>query len=415
MIDKIFLYLILFIPFSFLLGPLITDCTTILIVFFFFIKIYTNKKLFYFKNNFFKYFLLFNIVLIISSLLSENIFHSLKSSFFFFRFYICCIAIWYALENYKNLLNKFFYSSLIAISITSLSVLYELIFIKNFYYLVNNISGESTRLSGFLTKKLVVGSYLTRIGSILFALSSIYLLNKKNNYYIFYSGLLCIAITIFISGERTAFFSIFLFFILTLIYFRKKINIYLGVFFFLLSFFFILNFDPIKKRMIDLTINQLNNTMSFEWKFEKNDPKDFVYISVHHNAHARSALKMFYDSPVVGHGPNMFRFVCHKFLYNEFSCTTHPHNFYLQLLSETGTFGFLFLLIFLIQVSIKIFSGLLKPIYSKKNNIKFLLYLSILISIMPFFPSGNLFNNWLAPQIFLPFGFLLYLNNRKNL
>jgi O-antigen ligase len=86
MIDKIFLYLILFIPFSFLLGPLITDCTTILIVFFFFIKIYTNKKLFYFKNNFFKYFLLFNIVLIISSLLSENIFHSLKSSFFFLDF-----------------------------------------------------------------------------------------------------------------------------------------------------------------------------------------------------------------------------------------------------------------------------------------------------------------------------------------
>jgi O-antigen ligase len=415
MIDKIFLYLILFIPFSFLLGPLITDCTTILIVFFFFIKIYTNKKLFYFKNNFFKYFLLFNIVLIISSLLSENIFHSLKSSFFFFRFYICCIAIWYALENYKNLLNKFFYSSLIAISITSLSVLYELIFIKNFYYSVNNVSVELTRLSGFLTKKLVVGSYLTRIGSILFALSSIYLLNKKNNFYIFYFGLLCIAITIFISGERTAFFSIFLFFILTLIYFRKKINIYLGIFFFLLSFFFILNFEPIKKRMIDLTINQLKNTMSFEWKFEKNDPKDFVYISVHHNAHARSALKMFYDSPVVGHGPNMFRFVCHKFLYNKFSCTTHPHNFYLQLLSETGTFGFLFLLIFLIQVSIKIFSGLLKPIYSKKNNIKFLLYLSILISIMPFFPSGNLFNNWLAPQIFLPFGFLLYLNNRKNL
>ena len=164
-----------------------------------------------------------------------------------------------------------------------------------------------------------------------------------------------------------------------------------------------------------LSNNQLKNTMSFEWKFEKNDPKDFVYISVHHNAHARSSLKMFYDSPVVGHGPNMFRFVCHKFLYNEFSCTTHPHNFYLQLLSETGTFGFLFLLIFLIQVIIKIFSGLLKPIYSKKNNIKFLLYLSILISIMPFFPSGNLFNNWLAPQIFLPFGFLIYLNNRKNL
>jgi O-antigen ligase len=59
---------------------------------------------------------------------------------------------------------------------------------------------------------------------------------------------------------------------------------------------------------------------------------------------------MFYDSPIIGHGPGMFRFVCHKFTYNEFSCTTHPHNFYLQLLAETGTFGFLFLLIFFIQL-----------------------------------------------------------------
>ena len=226
---------------------------------------------------------------------------------------------------------------------------------------------------------------------------------------------MCAVIIIFISGERTAFFSIFLFLILTIIYVRKKINIYLVISVSLLSFFVILNFEPIKKRMVDLTINQLNNTMNVEWNFGKNDPNDFVYISVHHNAHARTALKMFYDSPVIGHGPGMFRFICHKFLYNEFSCTTHPHNFYLQLLSETGTFGFLFFLVFFIQVSSKIFVGLLKPIYNKKNNIEFLLYSSILISIMPFFPSGNLFNNWLAPQIFLPFGFLLYLNNRKNL
>ena len=86
MIDKIFLYLILFIPFSFLLGPLITDCTTILIVLFFFIKIYKKKELFYFKYNYLKFFLLFNLVLIISSLLSENILLSLKTSFFFLDF-----------------------------------------------------------------------------------------------------------------------------------------------------------------------------------------------------------------------------------------------------------------------------------------------------------------------------------------
>jgi O-antigen ligase len=415
MIDKVFLYLVLFIPFSFLLGPFITDCTTIFITIFFLIKINQKKNLSYFKNNFFKYFFLFNIILIVSSLFSENILHSLKSSFFFFRFYICSIAIWYALENYKNLFKKFIFFSIIAIFFTTLGTLYEFIFIKNFFHLVNNSSGELTRLSGFLTKKFVVGSYLTRVGSLLFAISIIYFLSKKNNLYILFSGLLYVVIIIFLSGERTAFFSIFLFSFLSLVYFRKKINIYLGIFVLLLSLSISLNFEPVKKRMIDLTISQLNNTMFYEYKFKKNDSNDFVYLSVHHNAHARTALKMFYDSPIIGHGPGMFRFVCHKFTYNEFSCTTHPHNFYLQLLAETGTFGFLFLLIFFIQLSIKIFTALVKPIYNNIKNIELLLYLSILISIIPFFPSGNLFNNWLAPQIFLPFGFLLYLHNRKNL
>ena len=31
-------------------------------------------------------------------------------------------------------------------------------------------------------------------------------------------------------------------------------------------------------------------------------------------------------------------------------CTTHPHNFYLQLLSETGIFGFLFIILLFIYL-----------------------------------------------------------------
>ena len=413
MIDKIFVYLILFIPFSFLLGPFVADSTTILVVFFFLLKFFQNKKFFYFNNNFVKYFLLFNCIIIISSLLSENVLFSLRGSVLFFRFYIYSIAIWYALENYKNLINKFIYSLLLAITLTTLGALYEFIFIKDFFYTVNNSSGELTRLTGFLAKKQVIGSYLARMTSLLFALSSVYFLNKKNNFYLLFSGLLYVVSIVFISGERTAFMSILLFFIMALLYFRKKISIYIGISILTLCIVVILNVGPIKKRMVDLTISQLSNTMKFDWNSEKSDPKDFVYISVHHNAHARTALKMFYDSPIIGHGFNMFRFICHKFIYNEFSCTTHPHNFYLQLLAETGILGFLFLLIFLIQIVFTILNGLFKPIYSEKSNHIFLINLAILISIIPFFPTGGFYNNWLTPQIFLPLGFLLYFNNKK--
>ena len=53
---------------------------------------------------------------------------------------------------------------------------------------------------------------------------------------------------------------------------------------------------------------------------------------------------MFKDKPFFGHGPRVFRFKCSE---PEFSigmrpCNSHPHNFYIQLLAETGLIGLLF-------------------------------------------------------------------------
>ena len=54
---------------------------------------------------------------------------------------------------------------------------------------------------------------------------------------------------------------------------------------------------------------------------------------------------MFEDSKLFGKGPNMFRKLCDDPKYNSGpkSCSTHPHNYYIQLLGETGIIGFLLL------------------------------------------------------------------------
>ena len=61
-----------------------------------------------------------------------------------------------------------------------------------------------------------------------------------------------------------------------------------------------------------------------------------------HNQHYVSAYRMFKDYPIIGIGPKMFRKYCSekKYKISDYSCTTHPHNFSIQLLSETGLFGF---------------------------------------------------------------------------
>ena len=60
---------------------------------------------------------------------------------------------------------------------------------------------------------------------------------------------------------------------------------------------------------------------------------------------ALTSLNIFFDNKLIGSGPNTYRKLCNKDEYNvnEFSCSTHPHNTYLQL-SETGIIGLGFIL-----------------------------------------------------------------------
>ena len=59
---------------------------------------------------------------------------------------------------------------------------------------------------------------------------------------------------------------------------------------------------------------------------------------------------MYLDNLILGVGVKNFRKFCseEKYIESKLSCATHPHNTYLQLLSETGSIGFIFLIIILI-------------------------------------------------------------------
>ena len=91
------------------------------------------------------------------------------------------------------------------------------------------------------------------------------------------------------------------------------------------------------------------------------------------------------------------------------SCTTHPHNFYLQLLAETGIIG----LSFIIILSLYLFMTLINK--KKKHNFEICLLIGFLLTLIPFLPNGNFFNNWLNMIMFLPIGFYInYLELKKS-
>ncbi len=172
--------------------------------------------------------------------------------------------------------------------------------------------------------------------------------------------------------------------------------------------FIIINYQPnAKNRILDLTLEQ---TAIFE-----KDTKTIIFSKIHENYY-KTALNIYKSNFVLGTGPKTFRKNCSnpKYSTSVLSCSTHPHNTYIQLLSETGSIGFI--LIMLLFLSIIKFS-LYEIFFRKKNNnklnseynFKVCLISCFLITLWPFIPTGNFFNNWLNIIYYLPLGFFISL------
>jgi O-antigen ligase len=98
-------------------------------------------------------------------------------------------------------------------------------------------------------------------------------------------------------------------------------------------------------------------------------------------------------------------------------CNTHPHNIYLEFISELGLLGLMFLLVGFFYILYNIFITL-KNLYLKKNinsNGAFLFSLiGIFMSIFPLFPSGSFFNNWLSSIFYFNVAFLIFFRKKIN-
>ncbi len=157
-----------------------------------------------------------------------------------------------------------------------------------------------------------------------------------------------------------------------------------------------------KTRMIDQTLEQIGVM-----------DKNFKFFSTAHQSHYQISMNMFWDNPVFGKGPKTFRKYCsdEKFKVEfEASCSTHPHNYYVQMLAETGLLGFLFLVLAFFYVCKEYFLHKFNSLIHKKkylSDYEILLLSCFFISLWPIAPSGNIFNNWLSIIMYLPLGFYL--------
>ncbi len=406
--------LIYFLPFALVTGPFLPDLIVSISAISFIFYCVLKKNFQYFKNVYFYLFCLWCLYLLINSLFSDSIYNSLESSLFYIRFGVFSCCLFYLIIEYDKFLLYFTYSLIF----TFIFVIFDAYFQYFSGYNILGFPYNGTRLSGLTGENLVLGSYISRLFPLLFGLSIFFFKSKKSLLLIFFF-LIITDIIIFLSGERTAFFNLFLFtFLLLLLTVKRRVYRLISITISIIVIIMISNIDiSTKERMIDLTVKEIGGQNNITQEpIEQVDMlnlfgKKFYLFTKYHTAHYYTAADIFLDNKLFGVGTKNYRIVCADEKYvSRFGCNTHPHNSYMQLLSETGIIGTLPIFLLFISLTI-IFLDYMTVnkirIFDKNNEYLTCLFICLYISIWPLIPSGNFFNNWLSVIYFLPIGFIL--------
>jgi hypothetical protein len=409
--ERIAKKLIIFSPLILIFGPLAADLTLVIIclilIFLRPVDVFIN-----FKVPIFILFIFF-LIIVLSSLINNQNLTFLLKSMAHIRFFIFPFAVIYFLNKDRD------YADLV--NIAKFCILF-LVFDSFLQFIWGrNILGYAPiapdRMSSVFKDELIMGSYIFRIVS--FCLIFYIFLKKKKETIIF---LLLSVFGVILSGERASLVLIFIILIIYLISVTLHQNQKKIVTFFFISLFFFLTYfllNPILESRIKLTKNEFSGFDSSKNGFILDEKykifNKFIVSETHHN-YFLVGIKMFEENILFGQGRGSFKYKsCDKdFQINKFSCSTHPHNTYIQLLAETGIFSFLIIFIFFVFITCQI----LKNIYLwyKKKKILYLKNIffitPIFVSLFPFITTGSFYNNYL--NYFYSFSLGIYLMHLKK-
>ena len=477
-IDSILLInlVLAFFPISFVLGNLITNINLVLFcvlgIFHLRSKILTTKFNLPIKIIFLLFFVIFfsTSLSFIKSLYFEGYEYihlvRLIKSVIFFRFFLMLIIIYFLSELGILNLKYFFISAAFASFIVSLDVIYQYIFGVNIIGLIS----YGHHNSGFFGDELIAGGFIQNFS--FFSILFVTLILKNKNYlrFILTTIIICIlGISIMLSGNRMPLI-LFLFGLLLVFLFNNKLRkiIPVSLICLFILFKFILSSDETMKSnyysMYDNAISivilgifvlepisendseknyetQGSSTMVTEKDQQSSLHRKKLSFLNDRTYRARlllTALDTWKKNKIFGNGIKSFRIDCdklqdkdlldesdiyeynlwvHAFLKSKKNrlCSSHPHNYYFEILTETGIVG---LFVTLMIASLFVVFILKNFKFFKGNNIENFILLaatiSLILAVFPFKSSGSIFTTNNATYIILIASIILSHKKRQT-
>ena len=397
------LYLIGLYPAALIIGTLVSETITIILAILFITECFKNKKFLFFKDPVIYFLFIIWGYLLINLFNSIDFQLSLNRSIFFIRFILIVLSIAYFLKKYSKNIDIVFKLWMAIILITIIDLYVQFFFGQN---LLGFKSPWHARLSGFFDQELKVAHLL--IGFFLPSFAYFFQKNMKNPY-LFFFLLLYFSILI-LTNERANIIRgsfallIFFMFLPTLKIKSKVIFSSLLILIFSSMLFFI---KPIKDRFInEIAEMQVNNSI-----------KNYVIFS-NYGPHYLSSIEIFKKNMLFGTGIKTFREACKNIslekyyddndLRSKSGCSTHPHQYYFEFLSELGILGLIMFGSFFIYVLYRLINSYIKS----KNLILLSVGVFFAVHLIPLIPTGSFFTSFGATIFFINLSLIFYYTKK---
>ena len=415
--------LIAFIPIAFIAGNLFINLNVLLIIlfslFFFRLKIFKEKF-----TNIDKLLLIFFLYISINGIINDYLKYDnsnivLIKSLSYLRFLILYFILKFFVR--KNIINfrYFFCSSGAACFFVVVDIIIQYTFKQDLFGYV--VEQNQRVLSGPFGDEYIAGSFIQRF--YIFGIYFILLLSnfKKSRFFyvLTYFSLIFLFFGSLLAGNRIPSLLFVLILILFFLFeksFRKQSLVIFSIFFIIMSLN--LNFSKNLTFHYSAFVERSMELTKYLSKRLTNEKLDYIPNS--YAKEIETGILVWQQNKLVGGGVKSFYFNCVKIKNSVMdktggtNCSSHPHNYYLQISNELGLIGLFMSIAIFLAIIIKS----LRIILSSKNidQIKILIpfFIVFIAEIFPLKTTGSFFTSANSTFLFIIIAFIIGIIQLKE-